>query len=566
MTDIERVASLPERVDVSDTYAQELTDALSLPGKMPPFALRPEQAVALKEAHDCQGLVLSAAVGSGKTITSFLLPTVCGAKTPLLLVPAHLRRKTLDEWQEHAEHWNLVPPIVKSYTSVSRDKSKDGVSRMLDNLSPDCIIADEAHHLGNPDSGVTKKVLRYLKANPECRLYVLTGTLMKNSLMDGWHMCLFALREGSPLPVAKSVAELWAGAVDASQDPLTRKARAKAARLDLLGTGEPRAVLQDRINKTPGYLQVGTKYDGPLSIKRTRIDAPDACLEAIEAAANGVRPDGQPLDLFERIGAKYPGHANAQERTIMLRWRLQQTLFLGYWDKPTPDPPEDWAVARQKWYSFVADCMESNPSLDTPEAVKCAIESGTLQARKKLLRGKTLLKDWLDIRGSYRPNSVPVWLDNRAPALTYAAEWLRSKPRGLVWVSGPVVGERICRVVGLDPAKNFFGAGQGKNGKPMIEHHRGPAVLSMDANKSGRNLQGHAGHYAWCDNLFLLTPSLSGELEQAIGRTHRPGQKLPVTVELIAGLEAHDNAWNSALENAEFIAGMTGDSPKILTG
>ncbi len=93
----------------------------------------------------------------------------------------------------------------------------------------------------------------------------------------------------------------------------------------------------------------------------------------------------------------------------------------------------------------------------------------------------------------------------------------------------------------------------------MIESHNDRAVLTIGANKSGRNLQ-----HRWHDNLILATPSLSGVHDQIIGRTHRPGQTQTVKVEYPRGLDAHDSAWTAALNNAEFVRDLTGDQPKLL--
>jgi hypothetical protein len=217
-------------------------------------------------------------------------------------------------------------------------------------------------------------------------------------------------------------------------------------------------------------------------------------------------------------------------------------------------------LAKAHWYQYVNAALATSPDLDTPEAVAYAVDRGKMggaPARAKLAA-------WRKARGSYKYRTVATWIDRQAPALVYAAEWLDRHPHGLVWVASESVGKQICRLAGRDPADCFFGAGQGEsdgngNVRKPIESHDGPAVVTFHANKSGRNLQ-----FGWRDNLFLVTPSLSAEHEQAIGRTHRPGQKHPVTVEYTCGLQAHDAAWAAAWRNAEFVSDMTGEAPKIL--
>jgi hypothetical protein len=552
VTELERILALPTRDLPPDDLAEMMTEHCRRPDTTPPFSLYPEQALALLEAVDSHGLVMAAVVGSGKTLVSFLLATVTGARKPLIIIPAHLRDKTLHEWKEYAQYWNLTPPIVKSYTEISRDKDGEGVSRLLEALAPDCIIVDEAHHIGNLDAGCTRKIRRYLLAHPECRFYAFTGTLLQGSLMDGWHICLHALGQGSPLPLKKAVCEAWSQAVDPTGDEDVREKAAIRAGLHTL-PGDLRVTLRERIQSTPGYVTSTAKYTGPLEISRTDCDVPSECEKALADLANGIRPDGQPLDAFERLKVPHPKDSDAATRTMFARWHLAQTLFLGYWDRPDPEPPPAWVLARACWNMHVAEMMGEHGDLDTPEAVQYAVERGRL-------KGKDLLANWLKARAGYKYKTRAEWLTKRAPALRYAADWIKRHPRGLVWTPSESAGLVICALAGLDPQLYFYGAGQGKTeDSPVIEAHQDRAVVTIGANKSGRNLQ-----HRWSDNLILATPSLSGVHDQILGRTHRPGQKHTVTAEYVRGLPAHDSAWQAALTNAEFVRDITGDTPKLL--
>ena len=558
--ELARIRALSRRQAYPADLARRMSEHLARPHSSPPFDLYPEQAVTLLEASDCAGVVMPVPVGGGKTIVSFLVPEVCDLRRPLLIIPAHLREKTLREWQEYNQYWRLRPLVVKSYTEISRDKDAEGISRLLETLAPDGIICDEAHHLGNLDAGCTKKIRRYLLANPHVKFFALTGTLLKATLMDGWHLCAHALKDRSPLPLRKQVCAQWSEAVDPQFDDVTRARKAAAAGLDELGHGDPRRVIGEWIAGTPGYVSASTRYDGPLSFASTTIEPPDACREHIGNAHAGKRPDGLPIDPFARLGIKYPGTAEEGQRIAFQKWRLAQTLFLGYWDKPHPEPPEAWVLSKAHWFGYVAGALATSPELDTPEAVVYAVDRGKLGGKS----ARAKLAAWRKARDSYRYRAVATWVDTAAPALVYAAEWMNEHPHGLVWCASESAGHQICRLAGRDPAEYFFGAGQGESDgagrvRKPVEAHDGPAVLTIAANRSGRNLQ-----HGWRDNLMLISPSLSGEWEQMIGRTHRPGQKHSVSVEIVVGLQAHQSAWESAWKNALFVEGMTGDSPKIL--
>ena len=103
--DFKRILELPQR-DAESTgaaIAGPLTEMLKKPnGEM---ILRSLQALALAEASDFKGALLLLPVGHGKTLVSYLLPTVLKAQKPLLLVPGKLKQKTQKEFKELSKHW-----------------------------------------------------------------------------------------------------------------------------------------------------------------------------------------------------------------------------------------------------------------------------------------------------------------------------------------------------------------------------------------------------------------------------------------------------------------------------
>ena len=69
--------------------------------------LRPRQAIALYEALQMGGMFGALSVGAGKTLVSFLLPSILEAMRPVLLLPAGLIEKTWHDRKILAEHWNI---------------------------------------------------------------------------------------------------------------------------------------------------------------------------------------------------------------------------------------------------------------------------------------------------------------------------------------------------------------------------------------------------------------------------------------------------------------------------
>ena len=89
-------------------------------------------------------------------------------------------------------------PVPVSYGRLS---SRAGV---LEELAPLVVIADEAHYLRARDSGRTRRVLRYLDANPHVVFIPLSGTLIRRTITDAAHLFNRALGALSPFPRAYS--------------------------------------------------------------------------------------------------------------------------------------------------------------------------------------------------------------------------------------------------------------------------------------------------------------------------------------------------------------------------
>ena len=181
------------------------------------FALWPIQVWALCEMAECGGLFGPISVGEGKTVISYLAPTMLRARRPLLLIPAHLREKTRRDFDELSR--SLLGPKpgtyrIESYQRLAMASQADA----LELYAPDLIVCDEAQSLKNTGSACTRRLKRYLESEDgpgkSARFVALSGTITKRSLMDYVHLLRWALRAGSPIPRHAQDASPWAGAVD----------------------------------------------------------------------------------------------------------------------------------------------------------------------------------------------------------------------------------------------------------------------------------------------------------------------------------------------------------------
>ena len=177
--------------------------------------LKPVQALALREAWTAGGLFAPMGVGCGKTLVSLLLPTVMGAKRPVLLVAAKLDnpgRRT--EILDYCRSWRISIPTIVRFETLSTVKSKD----VLDQLNPDLLIIDESHRFKNARAARTRRLRRFLRDHPGCHVCAMTGTITKRSLHDYAHVLTWCLGAGAPVPLRQDVLEEWSFALDERLD------------------------------------------------------------------------------------------------------------------------------------------------------------------------------------------------------------------------------------------------------------------------------------------------------------------------------------------------------------
>lgn len=538
-----RILALPRRPFNPADHAR-LKDILSPlllteAGSRTEAALRPIQAFALDEASRAGGLFAAISVGGGKTLTSWLLPTVFDARRPLLLLPAKLVEKTRIEFGKLAKDW-VSPPRpyrIESYTQLTLAKS----AQLIEEYQPDLIVCDEAHKLRNAHSSTAKRIGRYIrssrKAGKTIYFAALTGTILRKSLRDFSHILEWCLGTGAPIPLHYLDLEEWADALDENVDSFNR--RTVGALVRLIQPDQPRGGdalttvregFRRRLIETPGVVCTDeSSCDQPLVIRY--LEAPDD--PELDAAFERFRmlwetPDGWPLS----------------DPLSVYRHALE--LACGFFYKWDPRPPQPWIQARRDWCGFVRDEIQSSGRsrrpLDTEFQVAQAYPD------------EHVTRAWRDIRDTFRPNSVPQWLTGTA--LSYANEWHRALQPGLIWVQHNACGESAAKLCGL----KYYGAGGlDSTGQSIERAPRGKsAVVSIASNGEGRNLQG------WSRNLVLSTPQAATAWEQLLGRTHRDGQHEPVLVDILVSCLENITAVEAAQREAQFVRQTQGHTQKLL--
>jgi hypothetical protein len=541
-----RIKALPSRPQTWEkTFEDEAVETMTTWLKTPSgsMQLRPIQARALMELLEHRALFGLIGTGHGKTLISFLAPVVLEAKRPLLLIPANLVEKTIDDMREMSRHWRIHPNIhLLSYDKLSRVQ----YSTFLQNYNPDWIGADEAHCIGNPNSARSRRFYRFIKRS-NAVFTPLSGSFMRKGIKDMAYLMLAALRNKAPIPDNYEDLESWHRAL--SEGIRDEHRVSPGVLFDFcteeekkLGIDGARRGFMRRVLSTPGVVATNdSSTDIPLVISVRHIDVPLKIEDALKKLRDtGTLPTGDlvpsPLRLWDAC-------------------RQVASGFSYVWNPPAP--PE-WMQARSEWFSFVRDTIKNPPNgytCDSPLEVWNLCHQGKLNT--------PTFSDWENIKRTFKPNPVPVWLSK---FLVEDAEKWALETGGIVWVgySSAYVKEspdddeeaQDIESVFKDSFSKipYFGPNDDK-----IMSYKGPCAASIRAHGTGKNL------VQWNKALIMTLPSSGSTLEQLLARHHRVGQKSEeVEVFFYKHTEEIDAALETCKRDAKFVEATSGNRQKIL--
>ena len=556
-----RISNLRRRVmapEDMEWLADELTARLKKPrGTM---RLKPVQAWALYELGTVGGLFGSITVGAGKTLISLLAPVIMKSHRPLLIVPAGLVEKTKRDKEVLEQHWYLPLFIrIMSYEWLGRLKAggdpENDVPGALDEWDPDLVFLDECHRAkNNKDAAVARRINRFFRDKHKKKRKVVvvghyqqppkpvhcgavSGTATKRSILDFAHILTWCLpAELVPVPTHWNDLKLWSDALDekkgdfARVDPGALEILCADAEDRKLWLGDRKAAARQtfrrRLVETPGVV----------ATHETGVDA------TIVVRALGYEPGPNVDAAFNHLRENWETPDGWTIPDPMTFARHARELALGFFYVWSPRPPPEWEMPRKIWHAFVRDVLKHSRKWDSEKQVRIA------HADSKECR------EWLAVRDTFTPNTVPVWIDSTA--CEFAAEWAR-KNVGIIWTEHKCVGQRLRDEFGL----TYYGAKGFDVHKRFIDNHdtRTTLVASRAANSEGRNLQG------WNKNLIMSLLPNGARNQQLIGRTHRPGQFADeVTFEFLVSCREQLEALDQAMRDARYIEHATGAPQKLL--
>lgn len=523
-----RIVGLPRR-ELNLDAVPDLTPLFRTPGGT--MRLWPVQSAALLEAEACGGAFLAMPVGTGKALTAALMPHALPSKCAVLLVPPQSKRKKLeDTFPSLAQHFNLPPLHVVSYSELERAPGD-----VLERLRPDLIIADEGHYLKNRSSARTWRWEQYMKANPATRFVVMSGTFTLESILDYAHLVKWALRERSPVPASYMVLQEWAEALDVSDNPRPPGALERLCERKEHVHHTFRDRFRCRFTTARGVVSVPLGYKAVSLIVRAR---PLAVPAVVSKALEKLRQS------WELGNPDFPEAPTEEVNDDLSFSRYLRQLACGFylrWDWPNAVRDEEWIASRAGWDRTVRHILRycRSPSLSSPLLVANQARRGGLDRE-----AQAAWEAWALVKERKAPPSAVVWLHKFMvhDAIQWAQEF-----GGLVWYRHVPIGDA------LEEAGMF---------RPQKAHQirtEGPQALSLE--KFHKDIDGLQHSYSHM--LYTSWPNAK-YTEQSLGRLHREGQRRTVVADCYLHTpETMDRFYNTRRQ-AEYIQTHGFGEQKIL--
>ena len=481
------------------------------------------------------GLVCALTLGGGKFLISMLLAVIKKAKKPLLIVPP----KLLDQTYHYYADWvQLIPEIGQSNIEIV---STGGLSSakfvdFLDSSDFDMIIIDECQDFKSEDSARSKRLKRYLEEKKPI-LCLLTATLFTKSFKDLWLLKYVAPSKIVPTgPLYLSVYDAIIK-LEASQHPA-----AEGMTIDSLHQWD--TLVSGTDHTFDSYknreLNAGILMKRIKSYPNVVIDSEDSCPTHCRSHYLQIEPTDEIKLHINNIMNEWTAPNGECIVDALEYHRIADYTSLGFhrtFNILDNDRYLEYESKRRAWgYLLKSKLNGENQFLDSMLVVKNAIRrEGGDELR--------ILEEWEEISKIKVRESEYVWLNKNIilEALTNLS------PGTLIWYLSLEV-ERELQKLGFRIREDSTEKIPETHACSFFKFHAGANFQDLHSN-----------------NLFLQVPvGRTALIDQAIGRTHRSGQKKPVNSIFLKSSRYHEYKFGKIEEESAAISTFQGGITKFL--
>ncbi len=237
----------------------------------------------------------------------------------------------------------------------------------------------------------------------------MSGTITMRSLRDYAHILEWCLGSFAPVPLKWKNLTEWADALDEKIKEGQRMA--PGALIKLCNEEEQKAFSGDPLATTRKAFQRRlTESYGVISTKEGHVGC--------SLYVNSIIPELNSAvdDAFRTLRSMWETQDGWPISDAITLWRHARELSCGFYYKWDPRPPKEWIEARKQWCKFVRHYIKYHP-VDSELQVAQGIVAG--RVKDELACYVT----WRAIRDTFKPNTVPVWLDDAVIQL--ADDWAK---------------------------------------------------------------------------------------------------------------------------------------------
>lgn len=574
------------------------------------FRLYESQCRSLDSFRALHGVFVPIGVGFGKGLVSIKLCEIAwsefGARRVVLMVPPRLLAQTFQRLIPWCRNkfpvsfpvYNVGNPGLTHSARVALAAHREGVfvvpysllstmhgHELVEALAPNVVICDEAHMLANRKKSARSKLFAKLVDTYVPKCCFLSGTMTKKSIMDYYHLITWSLRHHSPLPLAVSTAEEWAAVLDANAALL---GGGRAGPIDLLVewarlnhaiiTKEPykyldeytissfREAHQIRLHSAHGVVSSGDNDIGTSLVIHFGDDRyegsykPDARLLALmHEVERGQTPDGDEIEWqihkFKWLSELTTGGYNSlywpDIDYIAERWKCSESKA-----EELLERAQAHHVAKQAYTKAVRMWldMHDRPGLMMPmQLVRSMNMHGAKEVGQDLY---DLRNDMLALEFAGMPERLKRYVRVDDYKIKAMLDWyLNDGPPGaFVWYRNIELGiwaYEAARQAGID----VVAITSDTKDDSLLHDPNIDGKLNLATWARGLGTDGLQERFfrQW----FLQVPRSASDMQQIIGRLHRPGQlKDEIVVNLMMSTDHDSNMYAALLNEAAYCAHM----------